>query len=49
MATTQPNTRVNPVDMAENTSADNALCLENQVCFHFIAPRMLWCEPIALC
>lgn len=33
MATTQPNTRVNPVDMAENTSADNALFLENQVCF----------------
>ena len=33
MATTQPNTRVNPVDMAENTSTENALCLENQVCF----------------
>ena len=33
MATTQPNTRVNTVDMAENASTENALCLENQVCF----------------
>jgi DNA-binding MarR family transcriptional regulator len=33
MATTQANTRANPIDTAENASADNALCLENQVCF----------------
>lgn len=33
MTTTEMITRVNPSLTAENASADNALCLENQVCF----------------
>ncbi|MGI2067300.1 MarR family winged helix-turn-helix transcriptional regulator [Shewanella sp. MF08487] len=33
MTTTQSNVRANSVDITQNASTDDALCLENQVCF----------------
>ncbi|GIU15888.1 MarR family winged helix-turn-helix transcriptional regulator [Shewanella glacialipiscicola] len=33
MTTTQSNVRVNSVDITKHASTDDALCLENQVCF----------------